>query len=278
MKRGRNGPESLFTFAFGVCLFTLTPLSAFSQAEPAPQTPTALLPRLVIVGGGGMPPEVVTKMIEWAGGKEAKSVILPQASQSPKAGQSSVEFLTNAGLVAPRILTLEDPAADLVHLEAASLIWFPGGAQSRLMQALQKAGLLSALRARARGGAVLGGTSAGAAIMSDVMIAADDESARDDSNAPRIDRGLGLWPTAIVDQHFTQRRRLTRLLRATLDHPHLLGVGIDEKTAVFIHGRTLQVLGQGTVTLLDARHFDPNRGDTIAVSVLRTGMTRELPF
>jgi cyanophycinase len=141
-------------------------------------------------------------------------------------------------------------------LAAATLIWFPGGDQSKLMKALEDARLVDDVARRYRQGAVVGGTSAGAAVMSPLMLTgeADLESVR--ARTTELVPGLGLWHDAIVDQHFVKRRRWARLLSAVLDHPEYVGVGIDERTAVEVSAGRWRVWGDGSVVILDARRAD----------------------
>jgi len=154
------------------------------------------------------------------------------------------------------------PAGDaaLPLLRGATGVFLAGGDQVRLMRALRGTPLLAELRRRHADGVVVGGTSAGAAVMGALMITGDDAGA---SGAPwstiRAGRvvvvdGLSLLAGAVVDQHFTARRRHNRLLSVVLEHPTLVGVGIDEETAVVVgaDGR-LGVVGDGVVSIYDAR-------------------------
>ncbi len=157
-------------------------------------------------------------------------------------------------------------------LDSATGIWFTGGDQARLTAVLGGTAALRALQARYRAGAVVGGTSAGAAIMSDTMITGDQTPPGDTTGYygdeyPAISRhrvqikpGLGFLPGAIVDQHFIKRERHNRLMSAVLEHPRLIGVGIDESTALEVgpDGRW-RVLGESAVVVYDARkaHITP---------------------
>ena len=155
-----------------------------------------------------------------------------------------------------------------VHrLDSATGIWFCGGDQARLTDVLGGTASLRAIHARYQAGAVVGGTSAGAAIMSDSMITGDQTPPGDTTGYygdeyPTIERrrievtpGLGFLHGAIVDQHFLRRERHNRLLSAVLERPGLLGVGIDESTAIEVSpdGRW-HVLGESDVIVYDARH------------------------
>ena len=120
----------------------------------------------------------------------------------------------------------------------------------------------------ARGG-VVGGTSAGAAIQSKVMIAGGQTE-------PRMATGLDLLPGAIIDQHFLARKRHDRLVAAVTKHPECVGFGIDEGTALVVRGRRLEVLGNSTVTVILAasngrplREFQLKSGERHDLTMLR---------
>src|SRR5699024_3478415 len=156
----------------------------------------------------------------------------------------------------------------LDDIKNSDLIWFPGGAQARLMSAMEEhaqGAIISAIREKAQLGTPVGGSSAGAAVMSDVMVA---NSYHDDDTGvltPRISEGLALWPEVIVDQHFSERNRFERLEIAVHKNPDLIGVGIDERTAVLYDGQQncFRVMGEGTVTILRAIGSDTELEKTI---------------
>lgn len=228
--------------------------SASAPALAPDPTPSAAAPaaksgHLVIVGGGGTPDGLPERVLALARGAATRVAVLPQASARDGAGAKSVEMWTKAGAAEARIVAMDDPAAAVAAIRAADVVWFPGGVQARLMEALP-AEVEDAIRARHGAGGVIGGTSAGAAVMSKVMIASDDKAAAPDAPAALLGEGLGLWPEAIVDQHFSQRRRQPRLLGAIAGHPALLGVGIDEATAVIVSGDTAEVFGRNTVSVI----------------------------
>lgn len=241
---------------------------------------------LVIVGGGGTTDAIVAKTIELAGGKGAKMVVVAQASSRPEAGDESVRFWKEKGVEIVVSIDLGDEPASRKAIEVADLIWFPGGDQSRLMAGLGMTALPAAIRARYEAGAVVGGTSAGAAVMSRVMIVGGETA---DLTIVRSDTvltadGLGLWPDTIVDQHFVRRQRFNRLLSAVLDRPDLVGIGIDEKTAVVVSGSSFEVVGESNVLVVDARGArvekkekgTPPGAADLKLSVLRAGMKLDL--
>jgi cyanophycinase len=177
---------------------------------------------------------------------------VPQASAT-STGESSAALWRGLGAKEVTVLTLADPAAAVKAVQGADLIWMPGGDQNRLMQALQKTDVSAAIRDRYRHGATVGGTSAGAAVISAVMLTGEADLDHVRHGATVTHEGLGLWPGVIVDQHFIRRERLHRLLAAVLDRPQLVGVGIDESTAAVVTGTTFEVVGSGQVVVFDAR-------------------------
>ena len=132
-------------------------------------------------------------------------------------------------------------------LAGATAVYLGGGSQRRLLAKLDDLGLAEMLRQRHAGGMPVMGTSAGAAVMTATMIAGPDPKRK---GAPLMGAGLGLWRDAIVDQHYSQRDRGSRLAKAVAAHPSLLGVGIDEATAVLVSGREARVIGRATVAVL----------------------------
>lgn len=257
-------------------LWCVVVLLTASLGHGAPPAPGALL----VVGGGSVPEGARARALALTGAAAPVVAILPQASALEDRGQADVAAWREAGA---KEAVLCDPLDDAARraLARADLIWIPGGAQDRLMHALGDAGLVEAIRARRAAGAVVGGTSAGAAVMSARMLTGKAELTSLTSGATELAAGLGLWPEAIVDQHFVARQRNNRLLSAVLDHPDLLGVGIDEGTAVLVGPDTLEVLGAGSVLVYDARGASvapvapgARHGATgLTLQVLRAGMT-----
>lgn len=240
----------------GAAIFLFAPVSSCTKNDSQiSQGVGSSRGALVIVGGGGTPDDVVKRAIALAGGDEAPVVILPQASQRAEAGEESAEMFRKAGAKHVRALSLEEATIgdDRALIDKALLIWFPGGDQNRLMKRLYDAGLVESIRERQRTGAVVGGTSAGAAVMGEVMIKGGAELKAIQRGGTPVDVGLGLWPEAIVDQHFLRRQRFNRLLSAVMERPTLVGVGIDEKTAVIVRDGSFEVMGDSSVIVIDAR-------------------------
>ncbi|MDI3269824.1 MAG: cyanophycinase [Bacillota bacterium] len=141
----------------------------------------------------------------------------------------------------------------LKRLEACRGFYFTGGDQLRITTLLGGTPAHDIIRRRFREGAVVAGTSAGASAMSGVMIVGGKEMASPALEVIRLSPGLGFLPEAVVDQHFAQRGRMGRLLSAVAQNPGLLGIGIDENTALVIEGDEAQAVGEGTVVVVDGR-------------------------
>ncbi len=223
------------------------------SASPSASTSSEPRPGLVVaVGGGGTPEAVIQHVAALAGGAAARVIVLPQASEVSD-GQASAAMWREQGAGTAEVLS-ELGAADAGEkLRAADVIWMPGGDQSRLMARLAEHGLVDVVREAHAAGAIVGGTSAGAAVLSAVMISGAPEPLALRGGAMEALTGLGLLPWAIVDQHFVERDRLPRLLTAVLDHPALIGIGISERTAALVDGRNVEVMGEGQVLFVDAR-------------------------
>jgi cyanophycinase len=261
-------------------------LCGIGPASPAfPQT-TVHAPKghLLIIGGNGTTDEIVKRALSAGGGAAGRVVIFPQASEVAETGADAVKMWTDAGFGKAVVEDPKDPETAIRLVREASFIWFPGGDQNRLMKAFEKTGIPEAIRARYIDGALVGGTSAGAAVMSRVMITGEADLQSITGAKTETAPGLSLFPRAIVDQHFLKRQRNNRLISAVLDHPDLVGVGIDETTAIFVTGSAFEVLGKNSVVIIDARRASAiqapkdklSSGRNLVLSVLTAGMTYKL--
>jgi cyanophycinase len=249
--------------------------AAAAAAQPAPKG------HLVIVGGGGVPDPVMARALELAGGPAAPIVIFPQASELADTGDSAVDMWKKAGATNVRWLPTTEAAAARQAVESAAFIWFPGGDQNILMKAFAGTGIPEVIARRYRAGAVVGGTSAGAAVMSAVMLTGDADLESLTVGATKTAPGLGLRSEVIVDQHFLKRQRHSRLISLVLENPSLVGVAIDERTAVIVSGRRFEVMGDSNVLVFDARRATVEARQAgqhpaargITLHVLTAGMT-----
>jgi len=233
--------------AAGLLAAGLLPPAAPAHAQSHPKG------HLVAVGGGGVPDVILTRALELAGGPSAPIVIFPQASELADTGDVAAEMWKKAGATNVRWMPLTDAAAARQAVEAAAFIWFPGGDQAKLMKAFEGTGVPEVIARRYRDGAVVGGTSAGAAVMSAIMLTGDADLQSITVGATKTAPGLGLWPEVIVDQHHLKRQRQSRLISLVLEHPALVGVGIDERTAAIVSGPRFEVVGESSVFVVDAR-------------------------
>jgi cyanophycinase len=223
--------------------------SATRTVEPAVPPGGQLPGSLVIVGGGALPNTIRDRFLQLAGGTKARLVVIPTASALFDAtGVSpSFEFWKSQGPSSVVLLHAHsreeaDRPSFVRPLTEATGVWLAGGDQSRLAAVYHGTAVeRELLRLLARGG-VIGGTSAGASIMGSLMITGGNPAAR-------VGEGLGLLPGVVVDQHFSQRNRLSRLLGVLAANPRYVGLGIDEQTAVVVQGHTLSVLGDQAVRL-----------------------------
>jgi len=207
---------------------------------------------LVLLGGGPTPADVFTRTLNLSDGRSAIVAVLPQTYLNDSIGDAAVDLWKKTGAREVFKLKLDDMDRARAALDRATLIWMPGGFQGLLMKTLAGTPIPEVIRRRFAEGATIGGASAGAAAMSATMIADESTPEGETAGGPRTMEGLGLWPTAIVSPHFTERRRSGPLVAIVRDHPGLIGVGIDEGTAIFISNVRLEVAGRGTVTILDS--------------------------
>lgn len=228
---------------------------------PSPVKPGGRRGYLMPIGGAeekGKNPRVLQRFLDICGGDNARIVVIPTASRLPDTGSIYTDLFMDLG--AERALFTDinersdcDDELLLEEMDNATGIFVTGGNQLRLSGILGGTPVGQRLRRLNAEGIPIAGTSAGAAMMSQHMIVggASGNSPREDgvSLAP----GIGLTNTAVIDQHFSQRSRLGRLLTALSYNPFLIGVGIDEDTAFLIDGDGKgEVVGSGLVTILDA--------------------------
>jgi cyanophycinase len=198
--------------------------------------------------------------LEAAGGDDARIVVLATASEVPETGERYAELfykLRTDDVDVLRIEGREDAlaAGQEAHdlLEYATGLFITGGSQLKLSSALGGTPIAETIRQRHAAGMVVAGTSAGASLLSEHMIALGDSGGTPRRRLVHMAQGLGLAPDLVIDQHFRRRDRLGRLLTALSYNPEPLGIGIDEDTAAIIEpGKTLSVLGAGAVLAVDA--------------------------
>ncbi|MDH3389538.1 MAG: cyanophycinase [Gammaproteobacteria bacterium] len=204
---------------------------------------------------------VLRRFVKLCGGRRANIVIIPTASQLADTGDRYIEVFKKIGVANAISLPIGERADAerdeyIEHLDGASGIFMTGGNQLRLSTILGGTLVAQKVRRLNAAGVHVAGTSAGAAIMPEHMIAGGSMGLSARADGVNLAPGLGLTNALIIDQHFSQRDRLGRLLTAVSYNPFLLGVGIDEDTAIFISpDRVFEVEGSGNVTIIDPEHL-----------------------
>lgn len=230
--------------------------------------------RLLVIGGGKRPPEAIKRFVEWSGGEKAKLLVITWATAQPDASFASFSkdlsaFKTASVEPSPTApLDSEKRSKFVAQIKDATGIYFTGGDQNRIMDVLKDEELLKMLRGKYAAGTPFGGTSAGAAVMSDPMMTGDADLKILDGTKVGIRTGLGLIPNVIFDQHFLVRQRHNRLFGLIMVNSAMLGIGIDEDTSVLIEdNRNLQVVGATQVMFVNAKGKD----GSMIVNFLKTG-------
>ncbi len=243
---------------------------------------------LFMIGGGPRPDYLMQKFISLSGGPQARIIILPMASEVPleraldfkaqmeKIGAKNVDYIICSSKTA-------DSPENLQMIKEAGAIFITGGDQNLFMEVVSGTKLLDGVRKLYLEGGTIGGTSAGAAVMSKVMITGNDltisSAAEQGSDFTWIKpgmvetaEGLGFISTAIVDQHFLKKKRFARLISLVLTHPLLYGIGVDESTAAIIGPEGIvEVFGESSVVILDARTVKAgsSRGGVFSAAALK---------
>ncbi|MEO1621026.1 MAG: cyanophycinase [Cyanobacteria bacterium J06632_3] len=203
--------------------------------------------------------DILRAFYESAGGCDATIGIIPSASREPAVvGDRYYQIFTAMGVRQVKVLDIRhraecEEARWLDALNECSGVFITGGDQLRLRDLLGGTRFVDAIKKKLRhSDLVIAGTSAGAAIMGEDMIAGGSSGESPNQGLVDLTNGLGFVPELLVDQHFHNRNRMARLLSAIAAHPDRLGIGIDEDTCVAMLGDgTFQVLGKGTITIVD---------------------------
>ncbi len=201
--------------------------------------------------------KVLRRFVEVSGGDQAHIVVIPTASALAETGSRYEDLFAELGAHQVEALpfsTRDDTKREkwLKSLERATGIFLTGGNQLRLSTTLGGTAVAKMIRQQNARGVAVGGTSAGAAILSEHMIASGDEGSLPKAGMASLVPGFGLSNRVIIDQHFRQRDRLGRLLAVLAYNPFAIGLGLDEDTAAFIApDDNLHVVGTGAITLAD---------------------------
>jgi len=209
---------------------------------------------------------ILKKFLSLAGEEKAEVLIVPVASDFPEfAADVYTQAFRNLGVTNPRVLratsrqdAFEANADEL--LDGVTGVFITGGDQMRLVSILGGTKFAAKLRGMVREtDMVLAGTSAGAAGMSTSMIVRGESTSHPHKSAVRLSPGLGFLKNIIIDQHFTERGRISRLITAVSYNPYNLGIGIDENTAIILNNNgILEVFGAGSATIVDGSQITYN--------------------
>ena len=225
---------------------------------------------------------LIDRFAQICGAKSARVLVVTTASDKPEVHRREYsDAFREVGVRDVSVFHAKERAASedpelLSSLDRADGVYFSGGGQRRLIALMGGTGFEERLRERHRQGLHVGGTSAGASAMSQVMITQGEGKKPIQSSSVELATGFGLLPGIIVDQHFQRRERFGRLIAAVLLHPSMLGFGLDEGTAVEItasgHAR---VFGRGALTIVDGSRLveaDPIGSDEKASLLAFAGM------
>ncbi|MBK6914520.1 MAG: cyanophycinase [Ignavibacteriales bacterium] len=228
----------------------------------------------LLIIGGVQTPEIEKKFVELAGGSDARIIIIPNAGSEPKLN-SEIEqkTFTSLGAKADYILFTHETAddeANLKKMEWANAVFFTGGDQSDLTRDMLGTKLLEKVFDIYNNGGTVGGTSAGAAVMSEVMITGNELINKDSSVSfvtiekgnVEVKRGFGFLTNVIIDQHFLKRKRHNRTISVLIEHPNLFGIAIDESTSIIVNpDDTFEVFGNNQVLVYDPTNSKNIRED-----------------
>ena len=233
-------------------LFTLICTSTYA-ATVGPARGT-----LMIVGGGTLGPELVDKFFALAGGKDAPIVVIPTAdgAEEYKPDYLSKTFLGKAGATHLTLLHTKDRAqADLPEftapIRAARAVWFVGGRQWHLVDSYLNTRTQKEIEALLKRGGLVGGSSAGATIQGSYLVRGA-RAGNELMMAPGYEVGMGFLKKAAIDQHILTRKRERDMAAVIKAHPELLGIGIDEGTAILVERNRFTVLGKSKVAITTA--------------------------
>jgi len=251
----------------GLCVLTLFSCRQVTEPEPKAQG------HLFIIGGGSRTPELMERFVALAGGAGARVLVVPFASADAQdTGAYNAEEFKNLGCIADYVVFekgLADLDVNMAKLAGVTGVFFSGGDQNRLTDMLLGTAFLERIKEIYQQGGVVGGTSAGAAVMSKIMITGDEAvNTNPDVPFPCVKKGntitaegFGFLDFAIIDQHFIQRKRENRLIELVITH-QMPGIGIDESTAIIVSGDgSFEVVGSRSVMVLEPHFVAPPRTD-----------------
>jgi cyanophycinase len=245
---------------------------------------------LMIIGGGEDKKQemaILREFVRLSGGDQARILVMTAATRLPQEVGSEYErvFREIAGenvYVKTIHISVRSEAFDPAVIDEINLatgVFFTGGSQFRISSVIGGTKVDIALHNRYDDGLVIAGTSAGASMMSSLMIIEGAAAETATVGQTKLGAGLDFLPGVIVDQHFSQRGRTNRLLSAIARHPHYLGIGIDENTSIIVRDKQFSVLGEGSITVLDVGEVTsglPDKDDDHGQNLAVTGVLMHL--
>jgi cyanophycinase len=205
---------------------------------------------------------ILRRFVELSGGDDARIAVIPSASRIRDAGEQYRAIFGELGVEHVEVLDIRDRVdadSDSVveRLKSCTGVFMTGGNQVRLARILGRTRAGEAVATLNRNGVPVAGTSAGASVMSTVMVAGGQSGPTPRQKMAKLSRGLGLIDSVIIDQHFTERNRVSRLVAMVSYNPGLLGIGIDEDTAALIcPDGVIEVIGRGSVLIVDGSRME----------------------
>ncbi len=228
--------------------------------------------QLMIIGGAEDKQgdcQILREFVRRAGGTKARIVVMTAATSLPEeVGDNYIRVFERLGAEDVRVVDTkerrdsEDSRA-IEAVEQATGVFFTGGDQAQIIRAMKDTPLDEAIHRRYQEGIIVGGTSAGAAMMPDIMIVEGDSETNPRFDVVDMGPGMGFLPGIVIDQHFSQRGRLGRLVAALAQQPAVLGFGIDENTAILVRNNQFEVIGAGAVTVVDESTVTYSNADEI---------------
>ncbi|KXG75444.1 cyanophycinase [Thermotalea metallivorans] len=220
---------------------------------------------LVVIGGAEdktADKVILNRLVELTKKKDPKFLVITTATEKPReAGEQYTKVFRSLGIAKTVVLNIEsreDANREEIfnEMEEGDCIFFTGGDQLRISSILGGTRVHDLLHRALHEGKIIAGTSAGASMMSEIMVVEGIDEEAPSRCTIKMAPGMGLIEGVIIDQHFNQRGRIGRLLSAIAQNPHSLGIGIDENTAIVLnHYNTFEVIGSGVVTIIDGRNI-----------------------
>ena len=236
---------------------------AVGHAEPIVKGPEH--GALVIVGGGRVGPEILTRFFDLAGGRDQPLVVVPTAGGAETYDQNypGLKMFKDFGVTHITLLHTNDrKVADseefVKPLTTAKAVWFVGGRQWHLVDSYLHTRTQREVEKVLERGGVVGGSSAGASILSSYMVRGAHEN-NYIMMAPGYEEGFGLIKGVAIDQHMLTRNRQDDLEEVVAKHPDVLGIGLDESTAIIVRGQTFEVTGASKIAIHDGRDVPKER-------------------